>query len=183
MGLQFRRVIAGIALATLGLGQPALGDLTAGFDPPETIVGLGDIFTIDIVADIPDPIVGWGLDLAFDESIISLVEAPTIGPAWWPPYSAPDGDGLAALAFPTGISGTDILLATLTFSADALGETDLILSATPGDLAEGFALDPTGFADVTFELGHVVVVPGPTAVLLGAVGLGMVGWMKRRHRL
>ncbi|MEE9294619.1 MAG: PEP-CTERM sorting domain-containing protein [Phycisphaerae bacterium] len=89
---------------------------------------------------------------------------------------------MAALAFPDSIAGDDILLATITLSADALGETDLLLSTTAGDLTEGFPLDPTGFAGITFEPGHVTVIPAPGTVLLGMIGLGVAGWAKRRHR-
>lgn len=87
------------------------------------------------------------------------------GPEWVPAF-APDGDGLAGIAFPTGVSGNDILLATITFSGDAVGETDLFLSTTPQDLTEGFGLDPTGFAEVSFAPGHVEVIPEPASVSL-----------------
>ena len=43
------------------------------------------------------------------------------------------------------------------------GETDLFLNVTPGDHTEGFPLDPTGFANVTFETGHALV-PDPSAL-------------------
>ncbi len=56
----------------------------------------------------------------------------------------------------------------------------MLASVTPADLTEGFALDPTGFAEVTFEPGEVTVVPTPGAVVLGVMGLGLVGWVKRR---
>ncbi len=180
MTVMNRLVIAAIALGALGIGQTAVADLTVGFAPADTAVGLGSVFSVDIIADIPDPVLGWGLDLGFDGSIISLVSSPDVGAAWLAVF-APDGDELAGLAFPSGISGTDIVLATLTFSADATGETDLALSVTPGDLNEGFALDPTGFADVSFELGHVTVVPAPAAASLGMIGLGVLAWVRRRH--
>jgi len=49
------------------------------------------------------------------------------------------------------VSGPGVLLATLTFHADAIGEVDLNASVTPGDPWEGFALDPSGFATLAFE--------------------------------
>jgi len=153
------------------------------FDPSDKTVdrNIEPTFTVDIVADIPDPVVGWGLDLTIDDpAIISQVGAPAIG-SQWSAGSAPDGDRLVGVAFPNSISGTDILLATITFSADALGETDLLLSITPADLTEGFPLDPTGFADVTFEAGHVTVVPEPITLALLAVG-SLVPLNRRRRQ-
>jgi hypothetical protein len=78
---------------------------------------------------------------------------------------------LDGLAFPSSISGTDILLATVHLSAIASGKTDLPLGVTPGDLTEGFPLDPTGFAAMTLGSAHVTAVPEPTAALLVLAGL------------
>jgi len=49
-------------------------------------------------------------------------------------------------------------------------------------LTEGFPLDPTGFADVTFEGGHVRVIPEPTTMILLAM-LGLLGlrWPRERR--
>lgn len=155
------------------------GDVTVRFEPADVVVDVGNLLEIAIVADISDPVLGWGLDLAvYDPAILSLVGISAIGHLWIP-GTAPDGDGLVGLAFPNSVSGNDILLATLTFSADAIGETDLYTFTTPTDLTEGFPLDPTGFADVIFEPGHVTVVPEPlTFWLLAMSGLAA---MKRRR--
>ncbi len=122
------------ALAATLFASTAWGDIIVRFDPPDETVHLGDVFTMDIVADIPNPVLGWGLDLSIvDPTILSTVGAPAVGPDWFGAF-APDGDGLAALAFPNSVSGNGVLLATMTFSADALGETDLLFSVTPRDL-------------------------------------------------
>ncbi|MCK4660931.1 MAG: hypothetical protein KAV82_15530 [Phycisphaerae bacterium] len=153
-----------VFLTALSLGRSAQASVIVRFDPPDITVDLGDVFNINIVADISDLVVAWGLDLTIDdESVVSLVGEPTIVPDWIAAY-APDGDGLAGVAFPNSISGSDILLATVTFSADVIGETDLLLSVTPGDFNEGFGLDPEGFDTVTFELGHVTVIPEPVTL-------------------
>lgn len=147
-------------------GQFASADVAVRFDPPTETRALGEIFTMDIVADIPDPVTGWGLDMTMDDELIaSQVGSPAIGPAWAAAF-APDGDELAGLAFPDSVSGTSIILATITFSADAIGFTDLLLGVTPGDLNEGFALDPSGFADISFEPGRIQVVPEPASLFL-----------------
>lgn len=168
------------ALAATLFASSAWGDIVVRFDTPDVTVGLGDEFTMDIVADIPDPVLGWGLDLSIvDPTILSTVGAPAVGPDWFGAF-APDGDGLAALAFPNSVSGNGVLLATMTFSADALGETDLLFSITAGDLSEGFPLDIVGFGTISFEPGHVTVIPAPGAVLLGIIGMGMIALGKRR---
>ncbi len=168
-----------VGLVTLvGLGGPARGGLIVRFDTPERTVGTGEVFTMDILADVGDPLVGWGLDLWFDPSILSLVGPPAIGPRWFQ-TNAPDGDGLAGLAFVDSVSGADVLLASVTFSAVTLGETDLILSTTIGDLNEGFALDPAGFADPVFQGAHVSVVPEPPTGLLCVIALSVIGLARR----
>jgi hypothetical protein len=138
---------------------------------------LGSSFDVRIVVDLSLPVVGWGLDLGFDPAILSLDAAPIIGPDWVGVF-APDGDGLSGLTPSVGISGTDILLATLSFTADSLGTSALLLSVTAGALTEGFALDPSGFDSIVFTNGLVEVVPEPATGLLFAgalVALGLIG--------
>ncbi len=164
----------------LCLASSVRGNIVVGFDTPDVTVSLGDVFALNIVADIDEPVLGWGLDLTIDNSsVLSTVGAPSIGPLWVGAFT-PDGDGLVAIAFPDSIVGTDILLATVFFSADVLGETDLFLSADDDGLTEGFPLDNVGFARITFEPGHVTVVPVPAAGALALLGLGVVAWGRRR---
>lgn len=165
------------------LAAPSLchAGITVYFDPDDVTVGVGDTFDIDILADIQEPVTGWGIDLEIvDDTIANLIQPPDIGPLWFAAF-APDGDDLAALAFPNAISGNGILLATLTFEALEIGETDLLLSHTGGDNTEGFALTTVGqFGDVTYMPGHIEVVPGPGGLALIAVGFIMPGRRRRR---
>lgn len=153
------------------------------FEPTAQTVNLGDTFSVDIVADIDTPVVGWGLDQAVVNPGMLSISAPfTIGPSWLPATAA-DGDGLAGLASPLppvngSVMGLGVVLATLSFSADAVGSTALLTSVTPNDLTEGFALDPTGFANVTFEPGQITVIPEPSSLMLFIIGCVLI----RRRR-
>ena len=157
--------------------------VTVSFDPLDSIVDIGDILAVDLIADIPDPVLGWGLDVSFDPVILSLDGAPTIGSSWTPAF-APDGDGLAGLAFPFPVNGNGITLATLNFEVLALGTSLLQASVTAGDLTEGFPLATGGFADIVFVDGSVSPVPEPGTILLlasGLAGLGVFGRRKFRN--
>jgi hypothetical protein len=119
---------------------------------------MGTTFDVDIRADISNPVVGFGIDLSFDASVLSQTVPPTVDPTWFA-IAAPDGDGLAGAAFPTPIFGTDVSLATMHFTAISPGMSALTLGATPGDLTEGFPLFPSGFDTASFQSGWVVVAP------------------------
>jgi len=108
-----------------------------------------------------------------------MVTNVVIGPAWDPAF-APDGDGLAGLAFPDGVSGQDILLATVTVQGLAPGVWTMASgNSYPADLTEGFALDPTGFEQVVLEdFAAITVLPEPTALALLALG-GLVVLRRR----
>jgi hypothetical protein len=169
----------GFLLALLGAGTARALVIVQAVGPSSPIA-VGASFQIDLVADLGDPILGWGLDLVFDPAVIAPSGAPTIGPGWAAAF-APDGDGLAGLAFPNGITGSGILLASQTFTAIAPGTSAVDLAVTPGDLTEGFALDPTGFAAPSF-LGASVDVPEPGGALLLALAAAAAG-LARRSRL
>ena len=167
------RIAARAVAAFLLAGTVAWANVTVRFEPASLTVDPGTIFSVAIVADIPQPVVGWGLDLNIQNpAVVSVAAAPSIGPPWVSAY-APDGDGLAALAFPSSVSGTGIVLATISLSAGAVGDTELWISVTPGDLSEGFALDPTGFDTFTVQPGHVKVPEPSTIALLGLAALGV----------
>ncbi len=172
-----------MALAWIIPASSEAATVSVSFQPLNSTVNVGDNFSVGIMANISDPILGWGLDVSFDPTILSLSGTPTIGSLWLGAF-APDGDGLAALAFPTGVSGNNVLLATLTFHAINFGTSGLAASVTPGDLTEGFALvAPGAFADLTFTAGSVSAVPLPAAVLLFGSGLlGLVGIARRSRR-
>lgn len=166
------------------LGGPSASALvTVSLEPSSTIQPVGATFDVDVVADFSELIVGFGIDLTFDSAVITLDGPPLIGPDWFPAF-APDGDGLAGLIPGGPIAGNHVLLATLTFTADAIGVTDLIPGVTAGDLTEGFALWPSGFDSVVFQNGLVTVVPEPTTCALVFVGLvGLALRARPRHVL
>ena len=162
-------------------------------EPPSQVVTLNEVFTVDIVADIPDtdPVIGWGLDFTVaTPGLLTQIGPPVLAsPPWIGILNLDsDGDGLLGLADPAPpingeVSGVGVVLATLTFSADAIGHTDLLLSVTPGDLTEGFPLSPPpvgAFADIVFEPGSVWVIPEPTTLATFAIG-GLILFRRRRR--
>jgi hypothetical protein len=155
---------------------PALASVIVYFDAPATVEE-GDTFSVNMLADIQDPVLGWGLDLRFDPLVLSQVGVPVIGSAWSSPPPPPpgDGDGLLGLAFPS-VSGSNILLATLSFEALFEGSSTLEADVTTGDLTEGFPLIPSGFAsteyvDATVRVTPASDAPAPSIALLFGAGL------------
>ncbi len=170
--------------------------ITVSFDPADSSVAVGDSIEIDVLANIPEPVVSFGVDLTFDNALLALTNT-AFGSDWTPVPPLSDGVGFGALLTPTfplppppgGIAGTDILLLTLTFQALAPGSSPLLLSATPGDLSDGFALATGGFADVNFVPGTVDIVQGgggPVPVPEPATGalmlVGLVALYAHRRR-
>jgi hypothetical protein len=162
-------------LGTLGLVS-ASADIMVSLDPADVLIDLnvGDSADVNIMADIPeaDAILGWGLDLTLSDPGLASITDVWIAPGFHA-ATTPDGDGLAGLAFPDCVWGTDVLLATVTLTASGYcGFSDLTLSDSyPEDLTEGFALCETGFATVMYTGGTLCVVPEPASLSLLALGL------------
>jgi hypothetical protein len=161
------------------LASPALAGIIVSFNPPAQSVNISaGTAMVDIVANIPeaDAIIGWGLDVGLTGPAVSLIPPPSIASPPFDPAFAPDGDGLAGLVAPPGtVFGPNVVLATLTFSLDALGTTLLDASTTPGDLTEGFMTE-LGFAGVQFVQGSITVTPEPASLAL----LGLLALLRRR---
>ncbi len=181
--------IFGIMLSAFVLtSSRASAGISVSIEPSNTLVNVGDTFMVDILADITsvDAIVGWGMDLSFDSLILShnALTDVVIGPLF-NAVPALDGDGLAGLlpfAPPpvTGVSGDDVLLATLTFEATQAGTTSLLGGFTIGDLTEGFVQLGGGQVDVAFNNATVQVIPAPTSAVLGFIGVAVVAITRRR---
>ena len=173
------------ALLACVLAAPASADIVVSVVPASQNVNLGDIFAVDIVADIPanEAIIGWGLDLTLSApALLTQIGPPSISSPW-SPLASIDGDDLAASQEfpPDGVSGDDIVLATIVFQAAAFGSTDLILSDdNPLDTTEGFVLaDLSGFGTVVYNDGLVNVVPEPATLAL--LGFGALALIRRRR--
>ena len=150
-------------------------------DPAAIEVQAGELFTANLIADLgPHKVIGWGLDLAYGNSVLTQVGKPVIGPLWMASF-APDGDGLTGFSRAGSTGGEGVLLARLTFRADTPGQTQLLPSYTPVDLNEGFPLDPIGFATIAFQPAAVNVVPEPGGMSLMAVLIGLFLRPRRRQ--
>jgi len=172
------RLIPITLLGYLFAGSAAHATVTVRFDPPVVTTPVGSTVDVSIYADIPTPVVAWGLDLVIgDGGVASVATPPVIGPSWLAATTA-DGDGLAGLAFPNSITGSNILLATVSLQAISVGESDLVIQVTPGDPTEGFGLDPIGFASTSFLPGRLQVTPEPSTALICTIA-GLVFFSRR----
>jgi hypothetical protein len=148
-------------------------------EPMTQVVARGDTFAVELRADFSTPVVGWGLDFNISDAAVAItISPPDIGSTWIG-LNAADGDDLAALAFPSPVVGNDVLLATIQLKALHIGQTDLIVTATEGDLTEGFPLPtPGAFDTATLVNGSVIVIPAPASAILF---MGVVGRRQRRR--
>ena len=175
-----------LSLALWLAAAPVQATVIARVVAPAT-VQVGSFFDVELRASLPDPILGWGLDLSADPLLVQRSGAASISSSWIA-FAAPDGDGLAGVYLPPpqgmGITGSDVLLAVVHYQALSIGDADFQVSDTSTDLTEGFALDPEGFAQVQYQGARVSIAPvpepGTAALLLG--GFASLAAARRRAR-
>ena len=161
------------------------------FDPSPANVSVNDVFSVDLIADIPanEAVNSWGLDLAFDNSVLSL-DSFTKAPIWSGGLGlcSFDGDEICGSAMVPSVTGISTL-GTFNFTAVGMGSTLLELSVTAGDTSEGFYLSvigiPIGTWDWDYTAGEVNVgpaasVPEPAIFILMAVGIAGLSFARRK---
>ncbi len=154
-------LLAGLTILICGTAR---ADTWVEWVPEHAVVAPGESVLVQLKATFSDPVIGWGVDLTLDDPGSVELSDIAIGVSW-DEVNTIDGDGLAGLLFPTGVSG-EVLLATLTFTGVNEGATELLLSYDGED--EGFLLE-AGLLDtnVTFSPGTITVIPEPlTGVLV-----------------
>ncbi len=161
-----RSIVCITMLMVMASTTAASGSIVVSIEPENPTVALGEFVDVDIVATFDEPIVAWGLDITVDVPAYTSWTLAEIGSAWnWPTSGSLDGDALAGLRFPTGVTG-EVLLATLTFEGLAEGATLLSLSSGPEE-DEGFEYQAGGLAEgVVFESATLTVTPEPTTMAL-----------------
>jgi hypothetical protein len=148
------------------------------FDYNNTVT-VGDTFTVDILADIPAnlDLTALGFDLSTLNGNVSLAGASLA--SWITEDLLPINDvGGYVDLFDIPMSGDNTLLATLTFSADSIGNDTVSLLGDDFNFGGLFFIDgsqATNFdIDTSFDInviGPVKDVPAPTALSLLLIGL------------
>ena len=103
----FRRCAAVALVAMMGtlvsVNTADAAMIAVDITPTESQVSVDETFDLVISADIELGILGFGFDLLFDDALVDVASVEIAEP--FAPLNAPDGDGLAGLAYPEIIAG------------------------------------------------------------------------------
>jgi len=164
--------------------------LTSGAVAVQAVASASEVernntFQVSFFGDFDHEVVSLGFHVDYDPSLITL-NSLTVAPAFKPlKTSAPNA--VAALAYPTTAFGSDVLLATATFTAIQSGTAQIGVSVTPGNVKEGFFYRECGSASLISTPTTVTIpperpIPEPSTYLLLILGSGLVirpRWLKR----
>jgi len=163
--------VVAVLMAGLGAGaRPAKAAMiVVDVLPAQTNVTVGQQVDVTITANISENILGFGFDLLYNEKLLGIANVEIAQP--FAPLNAPDGDGLAGLAFPNNFVGANVKLATVTLTGLAPGRSGISIGITPGDPMEGFP-QYEGWADLRVATDASITIQSADVLTGGGGGGG-----------
>jgi len=147
-----------LSVCCLFTGELAQADVSVWLYNVTPNIAVGKSGIMSLYISTSQPIIGWGVDFNMSNpAAISITRfSPSAG--WVPVNSTTDGDGLAALAFPSPIVGNNINVAIIEYQAVTAGTFTMSISASASDPGEGFALASGGLSPVTFAAPITITI-------------------------
>jgi hypothetical protein len=158
-----------------------------GVAPPPVSFGVGEAFQVGQLRFFNTPIAaGTGVDdvdltvdMAFSEPpgqsgpftfTLQVVETPNTGP-----LASPANDDF--IVFPSGFPSKTFTIDGNIYTLELRG-----FGSSPDNIVPEFRA-PEDMINTTLLWGEVNIIPVPGTMLLGAIGVGLVGWLRKRRAL